>query len=175
MGSWDDLRVPLANTRINPALSSPSLTTFRGGLLAYAFTSTNLENESLHFAVQMPHSYSSTTTLRPHVHWCPADTSTGNVYWELEYAWAKVGEAFTGTPSKLTAYEPGNGTAYEHQITELGNLPRTDDAGLSSMLVCRLTRLSTNANDTYTADAYALEFDFHFERDAIGSRQELTK
>jgi hypothetical protein len=46
---------------------------------------------------------------------------------------------------------------------------------LSSMIICRLYRDVSDANDTYASDAFLLEIDFHYEIDTVGSRTELTK
>ena len=48
------------------------------------------------------------------------------------------------------------------------------------MLVCRLYREDTGADDTWTGGTNAtspalLEFDIHFEIDTMGSRQEVVK
>jgi hypothetical protein len=43
------------------------------------------------------------------------------------------------------------------------------------MLVCRLFRDATNAGDDYNDDAGALEFDFHYKANTLGSRTISSK
>jgi hypothetical protein len=46
---------------------------------------------------------------------------------------------------------------------------------ISSMLMCKLQRNSSNVLDTYANAAYLLEFDIHYQKDDIGSKTELVK
>jgi hypothetical protein len=44
------------------------------------------------------------------------------------------------------------------------------------MMLCRLYRNSSHANDTLTGKkAYLLEFDLHYQKDTMGSRQITAK
>ncbi len=45
---------------------------------------------------------------------------------------------------------------------------------ISSMLVCRIFRLTTG-DDTYGFDAALLEVDFHYKKDTRGSNAETAK
>jgi hypothetical protein len=59
----------------------------------------------------------------------------------------------------------------------IAGFPSVDATGkkISSILMCRLFRNSTNAADTYGGNAALLSFDIHYEIDAIGSRLQYTK
>ena len=79
----------------------------------------------------------------------------------------------TLTQSTVVAGTPDNDTANEHLITAF-----TDISGagkqISDMLILRLSRLGSDAADTYGADARLLEFDIHYQRFGFGSREEFT-
>lgn len=171
---WDDLRVPMENTRINPANSEPAFEQIGvTGLYSFAFDAANNDDDSLHFVAQLPHGYKEGSDLHPHIHWLPSTTNTGNVVWELDY----VAMAIDGTMGAVQTLEvtvAADGTALKHQVDELGTIDG-DGLGISSMLICRLTRLGDDAADTFTGIAYAMEFDFHYQMDMLGSRQEYIK
>jgi len=171
---WDDLRVPMQNTKINPTKSEPAFESFIGGTFTYAFAADNADDESLLFAAQLPHSYKIGTNLRPHIHWSPSTTNTGNAVFELEYTSASIGGTLGATTS-ITATDAADGTAFKHQLIGFDEIDGSN-LGLSSMIICRLTRLGTDSADTFTGKAFVLEFDFHFEIDTPGgSYDEYSK
>jgi len=77
-----------------------------------------------------------------------------------------------------TVLSKGPFEANTHDITVLTN----DNEGIdgtgkkvSSILICRLWRYSSDADDTYNEDAGALFVDFHIQIDGFGSREEYKK
>ena len=172
---WDDLRVPAQNTRINPAKAEPAFEEFTDGLYTYKFDPTNADDESIHFATQMPHSYQEGSNFRAHVHWSPDTDDKGDIVWQLEYIIANIDGTFPGGATSIKVTVPADGTALKHQVAYFdGDI---DGTGLliSHMLICRLTRLTSDSDDTFTGNACFLEFDFHFQKDMIGSHEELIK
>jgi len=171
---WDDLRVPMQNTLINPANSEPNFEEWIDGIYAYHFDPGNDDDWSLHFAVQLPHSYKVGTNLRPHLHWAPKTDNTGNVVWEIEYVAAPRNGTFPASASNSTITVAADGVVNKHQIAEFDEISGTG-FGISTMLLCRLTRLGDDGADTFTGDAVVLEFDLHFEIDGFGSDDEHVK
>ena len=172
---WDDLRVPAQNTKLTPSKSEPAFEELVDGLYVMKFNISNADDESIHFIAQMPHGYKEGSDIYPHIHWCPDSTNTGNVRWQFEYVIANIDGVFASSAISETITEAADGIQHKHQLVSFSPI---DGAGLtiSHILVCRLTRLSTSdAADTFTGNACFLEFDFHFEKDTIGSRQELIK
>lgn len=173
---YDDLRVPLTAVQTG-GLSDPDWIQIQddgsGSTGVYTYHFDQNTEEEVFFIVQLPHSWKEGTNIIPHVHWCPTNTNTGSVVWALEYTWADVGDAF-GNTSTLTVTDAADGTTNKHQIADLGNIDGTGKT-LSSMLICRLYRDAGNGSDTYNADAAALEIDFHYEINTLGSREEYTK
>lgn len=174
---WDDLRIVLdkgsnaASLQYLTGSSGPQIWFFRN----------NEGLEAMSFVVQLPHSWKEGTTIYPHLHWVPESTASGNVEWNFEYSWANYDAS---TPQVFpaittsTVVASGPFTAKSHKITSL----TTGDAGLdgtgkkiSSILICRLWRNSSNASDTYGADAGLLFVDFHILVDGWGSRSTFVK
>lgn len=135
--------------------------------------------EAMSFIVQLPHSWREGTTIYPHIHWFPKNSSDGTkkIQWNFEWSWANPNEPFpTYTTYNIVADVPA--TAYTHVITPLTpNNTGLDGTGksISSILICRIWRNSALTNDTYDADAGTLFIDFHYEVDSFGSREEYTK
>jgi len=170
---WEDLRVAAQNTKINPSKSEPAFVSWKDGLFQFRFLPGNDDDESLHFTVQMPHSWKEGTTLYPHIHWSPDTTNTGNVKWELEYTVIDVNGTFPSSTT-ITQVDAADGTIDKHQVT---SLPTISGSGLniSWVMVCRLTRLGDDGQDTYTGNVFFHEFDIHYEVETLGSRQEFVK
>lgn len=167
---WDDLRVSLSTAK--PGVTSPSYDTFIDGVEAYAFSKT--VEQSVQFEVQLPHSWVQGTELRPHIHWSPgASTDTGVVRWALEYTWANPvaspGNVFPNTVT-LTGDQAAAG-AYHHQITSFGTISGTGKR-VSSVLVCRLSRVGNASQDTFDDVAFGLSVDFHILNSGDGSVDE---
>ncbi|OQY44629.1 MAG: hypothetical protein B6242_12325 [Anaerolineaceae bacterium 4572_78] len=174
---WDDLRVAGDQTRLQ-GNNDPNYVQFKAngsgstGVFTYRFDKNS--EEEVFFSIQFPHAKKNSTNIRPHIHWTPVDTDTGTVRWGLEYTWVDIGGTF-GNTTIIYTDDAGNGTAFQHQ---LGSFPEIDGSGvtsISSMMICRLFRDATHANDDYDADACLLEFDFHYQIDTLGSRQETVK
>jgi hypothetical protein len=172
---WEDLRVPAQNTRINPTKSEPAFEEFTDGLFVYKFDTTNADDESVHFIAQMTHSYKEGSDIKPHIHWSPDNSNTGDVRWQFEYIIANIDNTFPTTATSETITVAASGTALFHEYDEFSDM---DGTGLtiSHIIMCRLTRLSTSdVLDTFTGNAAFLEFDFHYEKDTVGSRVVLDK
>ena len=172
---WDDLRTPMQNTRLNPTKSEPAFEEFTDGLFVYKFDTNNADDESLHFVAQMPHTYKEGTGFCPHIHWAPDNTNTGDVVWEFEYIIANIDGTFPTLAVNDRLVVAADGIALKHQRDDFATI---DGTGLtiSHMIICRLTRMSaSDAADTFTGNACALEFDFHFQKDSLGSRTEDAK
>ena len=174
---WDDLRVTLDNGSSAAVLdylngsSGPQIWYFRG----------NGTDEAMSFTVQLPHGWKEGSTIHPHIHWIPKSTGTGDVEWNFEYSWANYDpvtpQVFPAITTS-TVVASGPFTAKAHSITSLttGNTG-IDGTGkkISSILICRIWRNSSRANDTYNADAGVLFVDFHIQVDGYGSHQEYIK
>jgi len=172
---WEDLRVPLDKAKAQGS-NIPDFIQFKStggstGVFAYAFDK-NTEQE-LHFTIQLPHSYAQGTDLVPHVHWSPPGALLGNVIWGLEYTISNINGDF-GDTTIVYCTGSTDGTAYKHFLT---NFDKIADPGItiSSMIVCRIFRAAGETADTLDSDAFALEFDVHYQMNSLGSQAEGAK
>jgi len=148
---WDDLRVPAQNTRINPVKAEPAFEEFTDGLYTYKFNTTNADDESIHFATQMPHSYKEGSDFRAHVHWSPDTDDDGNVVWQLEYIIANIDGTFPAGVTSIKQAFVAEGIIFKHQVAYFdGNIAGTG-LTISHMLICRLTRLTSDVADVMLA------------------------
>ncbi len=177
---WDDLMIPGTSTR--NGTNAPDFEVFMNGTFLNVFldNGSNSEDE-VHFVVQFPHSWAS-DTIFPHIHWSPqADPATDRVVrWGLEYTWAEYDPATPVVfPSTTTIYVDAPCSAGSQKKHLIGSFPyinpTTSQDGISSMMVCRLFRNSSHANDTYTGKAGFLQFDIHFKKNTEGSRLPFIK
>lgn len=171
---WDDLRFP--SSALNPAGSPTAMSSdVNNGWLTAGATGTAV----IFCIAQLPHCWLEGSTLYPHVHWHKTTSAAGNVVWEFAYRWAARGGvmdgAFTATTASTVAdATPDDNTALRHLVTKFGPLS-ADGKKLSDILICRISRLGSDAGDTYGATCALLEFDIHYQIDRLGSRTELVK
>jgi len=165
---WEDLRFPATQIKVNPVQDKPN---FDYSYVGYLFDF--VDKETLYLIAQMPHSWAIGTPIRPHVHWCPTSTASGNVYWELEYSWANIGDAFPAF-APLYVLDAADGTTHKHQIASFDEIDGAGK-GLSSILSLKLSRDPNQEAISYAADALLKEFDIHYQIDGLGSEQELIK
>ena len=168
---WDDIRVAASSVKITGASDDPDFENIGGDLYLYAFSPTVLEQ--VFFTAQVPHSYKQGTDLHPHIHWMPETTNTDRCRWGLEYEWINIDGTYSSS-TIIYVDENASGTALNQQMTHFTDISGIDMT-ISSMLICRLFRDAAHANDTFSGDAYFLEFDFHFEMDTMGSPLEYEK
>ena len=160
--TWDDLRAPA--TAINPPgqESDPDWDNTNGGWLF-----SDEGTEVLWVIMQMPHAYKIGSNIRPHIHWSPTNTDTGNVLWRMEYKWTSFEDTDAAEFTTLDILDAGDGTALKHQIAQFAEIDGTGK-GLSSILSIKLSRIGGDATDTYNADALLKEFDIHYQIDTPG-------
>jgi hypothetical protein len=180
---WDDLRVPLSEPATG--LLKPDWQMFpfgASGSNPYLnwFRATGVDE--MYFVVQIPHDYAYNTDIEAHIHWVPSVNGGGTLEtptvprWGLQYTWANIGTTFpTHTIIYGTSTIPNEVLIKDrHYLTPLGTISGADKT-LSGMLVCRIFRDGDNSADNFAGLAGALEVDFHYQRNTMGSRSEYTK
>ncbi len=174
MKLWDDLRFPASAVNPPGQASDPDIESDTGAFL-FAASGTEL----LFFQAQLPHAYAEYTDLKPHLHWQKTSSAGGEVVWELAYKYARIGEVMdaawtTDEKATVVAGTPDNDTADEHLITAWDAIPGWT-LEVSDMFLFRVSRLGSDGDDTYGADARFLEFDIHYQADSLGSAGEYYK
>ena len=172
-GYWDDMKFPASAVNPPGLASDPDFDTTYGGWLFAASG-----QELLFLQGQLPHKWLVNSVLHPHVHWQKTTSAGGNVVWQLEYRWARIGYTMDASWTTLSADTPAGGTpdndtANQHLITSLGEI---DASGkdISDMLIMKLSRLGSDGDDTYGADCRLLEYDIHIYQNH-GSELEFSK
>jgi hypothetical protein len=178
---WNDLVVPPFSTYAggdNP----PVFGTFKTSVKTFIFENNSTGSEDqVFFSIQMPHNWKEGTTIYPHVHWSPQTfPGSGSIVWGFEYTWVNYNQVTpelfpnTTTLSATTAVISSSSDLDKHFLT---SYPSISGSGMkiSSILMCRFFRNSSNTADTFNGTAALLSFDIHYEIDAIGSRQEFIK
>jgi len=172
---WEDLQVPVTLVRV-PDAKAPVWTNFNcSQVLAFEDQALADNEEEVYFVMELPHTYKEGTGLEAHVHFVYSDNSVGEkVKWGLEYAWTNLDDAFPGSSTIYALTEPSNNDAGYHRVA---SFPTIDGSGkkICSILVGRLFRNSSHADDTYTENIYLLAIDAHYRIDSFGSSQEFVK
>ncbi len=164
---WQDLLTDLSNARV-AGVSVPTWTTFIGGISAWAFSATQMND--LQFNLHIPHDYKPNTKIFPHVHWSVLGTNLGTVRWGFEYTVAK-GHSMGGFVPTQTVYVeqayPGQtGGNPTHVITELAEANGLMlDLEPDTVIMVRMFRDAAHANDTQTGAAFAFYADLHYQSD----------
>lgn len=170
---FEDLRFPVTAVKINASKPPAWLTVLSSDVLAFGDEGVVTNEEGVTFIAQIPHSYKEGSNVYPHIHWMGSDTSTGNILWEFSQSWANMGTEFP-TPTVSSHLVSNSNKTYHHTMSTMGVITGTGKT-ISSCLLCGIRRKSSIAADTYTADAYLIEADIHYEMDTLGSAEESTK
>lgn len=189
---WEDLRVePTARTT---GTNAPAFEKYYDnadglsrGVYLYSFDDAAVSSEKeVFFSMQMPHAWAA-TPIYLHVHWVgTVNDTTAAPRWGLEYAWMDLGGAYGDT---VFVYSDGvnyagaatsaNVTAGTHYISKFAAIvPGANQDGLSSILIGRLFRNSSDAGDTYNASSNKcglLYIDAHYQSNSMGSTTEYSK
>jgi hypothetical protein len=181
---WDDIAVtPTARTTGTQAPTfekwfDDSAGTSRGVYL-YSFDNAIVAQEKeIFFTIQFPHSLNG-DDIQFHIHWVAESTaSTSKVRWGLEYTWKEPSAVYGDTTiiyADTDVWGATGTTQNQHTITSFTGLsPTTSEDGLSTILIGRVFRNSSNASDTYTGKVGLLSMDAHFQMARLGSDEEYT-
>jgi len=92
----------------------------------------------------------------------------------LEYTWANAVAAPGNTFPETVVLDPvdqAGAGAYAHQIAPFTEIDGTG-MRLSSVLLCKLSRVGGATEDTFDDDAFGLSVDFHIQVAGHGSIEE---
>ena len=168
---WRDMMMPFT-AATGPGVGTPGFAKVRDdgagstGVFAYLFDSTIEEELFLTFHVD--HDYKVGSAWYPHVHWMPTTTNTGTVRWGIEWTYAPRTTSPTsfGTTQFTYIEQAATGTAYDHLIAEVSDPGITlANCQPDTVIIARVFRDATHANDTYTGDAAGLFLDAHYQVD----------
>ena len=165
---WDDLRVPLTQTKLGANLKPD----FDETNVGYLFPQ-NDPTEILYTVVQMPHDWKLGSTIFPHVHWVQGMSSSA--IFNIDYKWVKLAGSTTGAFTTFamasTDFAWSSGTTMQQISTNTAGLSGSSISTLSSIIALKLYR----QDNAYPGDALTYEFDIHYEIDSLGSNSEYSK
>lgn len=166
---FDDQQINLGVVRLGA--SAPTWTAYKGSeVLAF----NKAQDNKIVFSAQLSHKYKVGSTIEFHLHDVAPDDTAGTVRWILTYSWADISSDFPAESTLTSEQTIIINSADKHIYFDLEGLTGSS-SGVSSVLLCSLTREGTHINDDYDNDIYLVAADFHIEMDTIGSRTELTK
>ena len=158
---------------VTKGAAAPNLTSFRNGLYLNAFAGSGPLEEAF-FSVHITHGMKALSTPTFHIHWATnAASPTGNVKWNIEWAIAK-GYGVDAYPASATVSTvQAVGAQYDHLITDDDDMEvaATGDMEPDAVLLCRIFRDSSDAEDTSPDNAFLVHVDLHYERDKIGTTE----
>jgi hypothetical protein len=151
---------------------SPTWTSYKGSEVpAFAKNAIN----TLYFSAQLPHAYKVDSDIEFHIHLAYPDATAGNSIWYFTYSWADMGSNFAAESNSGNITIAAPGAADRHQYGELIATISGAGKGISSVLLCSLSRLGNDGSDDYDEVIYAISADFHYQRDTNGSRLQTAK
>jgi hypothetical protein len=170
---WNDLSSSVGVVKFGGA-SDPSWVAYKGG---YVLSFQDARSDVAYFNVQLSHQVDEAGPLEFHVHVIPTNNNAGNVRWQLTYSWAGIGGVFPAATTVTADCAIAANSLDKHIIHEVAaTIAPPSDNTVSAGLSCSVTRLGSNAADTYVGDAYVIFFDFHEPRNTNrGSQLERAK
>lgn len=176
---FDDFRVEPTVREIGT--KAPSYVIYKGGIYFYLFDkAVAIAEKEVNFKVQMPHGWLPGSSIHPHIHWVPTSTGSAGqkVRWGLEYTKANLGGVF-GDTTTIYAEDPVDPptttpTVDTQYLTEFPDIDMTGNV-LSSIILCRIFRNSSHANDTFAGDVGIVSIDIHTEFSRLGSGTEFAQ
>ena len=176
---WDDLRFPAERTKKITG-KEPKETIYRGGMILEFEDS---KTQAIAFNAQMSHSYMNGSDLDFHVHVvlpvAGSEAGIEIIKFDFTYAWMEIGASVPNETTITLSTDIQNLAADTHFLWDIGdvlftNMEQNTGDGVSSMLICSLSRDHTVANNS-TKHVYLMEADFHYQIDAMGSFEETSK
>jgi hypothetical protein len=178
---WDDLRL-VPSSFDYPGNNDPTIVDYQPAGSGTTFKVWKFDKDDAGYAsVQMPHSYKEGSDLHFHIHWtsCNRGTTEGTakVGWKVDYSIANVHGNFVASQT-VDLSDACSGVNHRHEITNSVAVSGTG-LSISHIILLKIYRSDTGADDTWAgtgSNAPALlEFDIHYQIDALGSKQEVSK
>jgi hypothetical protein len=152
--------------------SAPTLALFRNNVYLHSFAGNASRDVDATFKV--PNDWKVGTDIKVRVQWSVNVTSTGSVWWGLEYTTAPENGVFGATTLNSSTTSIATASQYKHFVSSLGTIPAAS-LDVNNMVVMRLYRNANDASDTFTGAAFLLDLVISYQADSIGSKTENAK
>lgn len=174
---WENIWLDPSTLNIAIGANVPSLAKISDngagstGVYAYQF-SKSATNEG-GFSMPIPHNYKEDSSIYVNLHWAPKSTKvSGNVVWELEYAWTNMAGTI-GATAVLTKTQTGY-TASKIFVASFAAITGTGK-DIASILNCRIARLGGDGADTYDDVVSLVGIGITYQIDKMGSGAQWVK
>lgn len=162
-----DINVPLISLTGG---ATPTPTTYGGGVIQYpGFVHTS--DKDVDDSIELPHGMRLIQSIKPHIHWFPTTTGTGNVKWNLTYTITAIG-AVEPAETTITVTDTADGTSGENKRSDFPVIA-VSESGPNSQLSFKLSR-DTTVVPNYGATVLGKTAGFHITLAAFGSRDDAT-
>ncbi len=171
---WEEISVP-ANEVGEGWPAPPAANIQSGYTYLFADYALAVDEVFVHFNVVMPHSWKEGTNVIPNVRFVYNSDQVGtSVRWRVSYSWANIGSNFPVSSNMWAVSTPANNDSLKHQKTDFAEI---NGAGktIGSMLLCYLSRNSSDVLDTYTDTALFVSVGLLYRVDAPGSINKWSK
>lgn len=132
-------------------------------------------------SIQMSHKWLKGSDISPHIHW--TQTAIGNPNWMVQYRWQVNNQpkttAWTDLKMNVPVFTYVSGVL--NQISNGADITPPATAVISDIIQFRIIRDTNNdsglfaGTDPVSGDISSLSFDYHFEIDQVGSKEEYVK
>lgn len=171
-GRWNQIYIPAQGIALSGGVTDAARSTTNGTFLFDSAT-----DEIVITGVPIPRDRLSTSDLRFYVLWSKTTSATGDVAWQMEYKVLNFNAVTSGGWTSLgietTPNTTDDDTADRLMATYLDGLDMTTLTNEMNLLL-RLSRVGTDAGDTYGADAEVYSIVCTYNIADIGSSVEFT-
>jgi len=164
--NWKNIDVNIYNIASGSLAPDPVNLEIIPEMRVFGFKDGTATNE-IFATIELPHDIVPGTAIRPHIHWCPSDSTAGNVKWQLCYSIADDGVPFSD-PATISCVQAADGlnTYCSKEFSPV--IPGTNIQG-GVIIAMKLYRDATDDEDTYTGIAKLLTLGIHYQSKDVGS------
>ncbi len=172
---WEELVVPASAMAVLP-LEGPGEGNCQAGFVyLFADEALVINEDYVHFNVQLPHSYKEGTDIYfvPHFLFNSDQVGT-NIRWKISHSWANRHTAFPSSSHLWILSDSANNDSLVHQTAQSGAVSGSGKT-IGSELLCYISRNSSDVLDTYTDTALLTAVSVLFQIDSPGSTSMWVK
>lgn len=181
---YDDLQGAIGDGNLAKGSAALTLEGFRDTEFPMYFMRHD-QDDVITITYQMPHTWDTTTSVWPHIHYVPMAAASGNVYFSFSYVWVPRGELAPALASWTTGDKTiaiAAGDQFKHLAAGFATIAPPASAGASTMLLMKFTRLGDNILDTYDTDKTGgtaaanfgiLYLDLHYQKVRAGTTSQF--
>lgn len=165
VGYWNDAQADTSDQRAGA--TAPAFNVISGGIFCTSFQAGRSDTQF--HTIQFSHGLLIPSSLDPHIHFAPSINIPigATVKWQWEYVMVPVGGVVPGvtiTMNQTFVNAVAVTPALTALITEFGPFALPAGAGVSTIILQRVTRISSGVGaDTFAGDCFLLGVDWHYQ------------